>query len=184
MLVASGTATLETALYKRPMVIAYRMPACSAWLMRRKKMIPWVGLPNILAGEFLVPELLQEQRDSRGAGRCIASAIARCPSRTRVEQRFAAMHRRTQARYGIPGRRSHTGSRATMSVRRARGQPDLFEQAGAPGRRICGIDEAGRGPLAGPVVAAAVILDTAAQDRWSRRLQGVESPRAARTWRC
>jgi len=43
------------------MVIAYRMPAFSAWLMRRKKMIPWVGLPNILAGEFLVPELLQEQ---------------------------------------------------------------------------------------------------------------------------
>ena len=61
VLVASGTATLEAALYKRPMVIAYRMPALSAWLMRRKGSIPWVGLPNILAGESLVPELLQEQ---------------------------------------------------------------------------------------------------------------------------
>ena len=94
MLVASGTATLEAALYKRPMVIAYRMPALSAWLMRRKGRIPYVGLPNILAAQPLVPELLQEQAtpealadavlaqlSDRGAGSCSRSASARCITR-------------------------------------------------------------------------------------------------------
>jgi lipid-A-disaccharide synthase len=57
---ASGTATLEAALFKRPMVIAYRMGALSWSIMRRKKLQPWVGLPNILFQEFVVPELLQD----------------------------------------------------------------------------------------------------------------------------
>lgn len=60
-LIASGTATLEAALFKRPMVIAYHMHALSWWLTRRKMLQPWVGLPNILAGRFVVPEYLQEQ---------------------------------------------------------------------------------------------------------------------------
>ena len=60
VLVASGTATLEAALLKRPMVISYKMPRVSAWIMRRKAHLPYAGLPNILAGEFVVPELLQE----------------------------------------------------------------------------------------------------------------------------
>jgi lipid-A-disaccharide synthase len=59
-LIASGTATLEAALFKRPMVIAYRMGALSWRIMRRKKLQPWVGLPNILCREFVVPELLQD----------------------------------------------------------------------------------------------------------------------------
>lgn len=60
-LVASGTATLEAALFKRPMVIAYRMGDLSWFWMRRKRLQPWVGLPNILCGEFVVPEFLQDQ---------------------------------------------------------------------------------------------------------------------------
>ncbi len=59
-LIASGTATLEAALFKRPMVIAYHMGWLSWQLMRRKQLQPWVGLPNILCGEFVVPELLQD----------------------------------------------------------------------------------------------------------------------------
>lgn len=59
-LIASGTATLEAALFKRPMVIAYRMGWLSWQIMRRKKLQPWVGLPNILCRDFVVPELLQE----------------------------------------------------------------------------------------------------------------------------
>ena len=59
-LIASGTATLEAALFKRPMVIAYRMGALSWHWMRRKRLQPWVGLPNILSGEFVVPEFLQD----------------------------------------------------------------------------------------------------------------------------
>ncbi|WP_374491369.1 lipid-A-disaccharide synthase [Brachymonas sp.] len=59
-LIASGTATLEAALLKRPMVIAYAMHPLSARLMRRKQLQPWVGLPNILCRDFVVPELLQD----------------------------------------------------------------------------------------------------------------------------
>lgn len=58
-LIASGTATLEAALFKRPMVIAYNMNWLSWQIMRRKQLQPWIGLPNILCGEFVVPELLQ-----------------------------------------------------------------------------------------------------------------------------
>jgi len=59
-LVASGTATLEAALFKKPMVITYRVPALTAHLMRKKALLPWIGLPNILARDFVVPERVQE----------------------------------------------------------------------------------------------------------------------------
>jgi lipid-A-disaccharide synthase len=59
-LTASGTATLEAALFKKPMVIAYAMNPISWRLMNGQRLQPWVGLPNILAREFLVPELLQD----------------------------------------------------------------------------------------------------------------------------
>jgi lipid-A-disaccharide synthase len=60
VLVASGTATLEAALFKRPMVIAYKMPWLSWQITNRKRLQAWVGLPNILCQDFVVPELLQE----------------------------------------------------------------------------------------------------------------------------
>ncbi len=60
-LIASGTATLEAALFKRPMVIGYRMNGLSWQLMKRMRYQPWVGLPNILSREFVVPELIQEE---------------------------------------------------------------------------------------------------------------------------
>ena len=60
-LIASGTATLEAALYKRPMVLAYRMGWLSWQIMRRRQLQPWVGLPNILCRAFVVPELLQDR---------------------------------------------------------------------------------------------------------------------------
>ena len=59
-LITSGTATLEAALYKRPMVIGYALNWLSYEIMKHKKMQPWVGLPNILSGKFVVPELIQE----------------------------------------------------------------------------------------------------------------------------
>ena len=60
-LVASGTATLEAALFKKPMVITYRMSERTGAMMLRKAYLPYVGLPNILAGRFVVPELLQHE---------------------------------------------------------------------------------------------------------------------------
>jgi lipid-A-disaccharide synthase len=58
-LIASGTATLEAALFKRPMVIAYRMHPLSWQIMKRMQLQPWVGLPNILCEDFVVPERIQ-----------------------------------------------------------------------------------------------------------------------------
>lgn len=60
VLVASGTATLEAALLKRPMAIAYKMASFSYRMMRRMGYLPYVGLPNILAGKFVVPEFIQD----------------------------------------------------------------------------------------------------------------------------
>ena len=60
-LVASGTATLETALFKTPMVIVYKQSPISTMLMRRMGHVPYIGLPNILAGERLVPEFIQDK---------------------------------------------------------------------------------------------------------------------------
>jgi lipid-A-disaccharide synthase len=59
VIVASGTATLEAALMKRPMVITYRLPWLSWQILKRMNYLPYVGLPNVLAGRFVVPELLQ-----------------------------------------------------------------------------------------------------------------------------
>ena len=60
-LVASGTATLEAALFKKPMVITYLMPKRTGAMMLRRAYLPYVGLPNILAGRFVVPELIQQE---------------------------------------------------------------------------------------------------------------------------
>lgn len=91
-LVSSGTATLEAALYKRPMVISYRMPALSAWIMRRKGTIAHVGLPNILSGERVVPELLQDEATPEALSRAVLTLLHDDAGRIRVAQRFAELH--------------------------------------------------------------------------------------------
>ena len=64
-LIASGTATLEAALLGVPMVITYKMPKISEWIMRFKKTdLPYVGLPNILSDSYIVPELLLEDANA------------------------------------------------------------------------------------------------------------------------
>lgn len=74
-LVASGTATLEAALLGCPMVIAYRMAPLNWWLIRRKKILPYVGLPNILAQRFLVPELLQDDATPENLARALLNLL-------------------------------------------------------------------------------------------------------------
>ena len=95
-LIASGTATLEAALFKRPMVIAYNMNWLSWQIMRRKQIQPWVGLPNILCGEFVVPELLQNSATPKAlAAEVLRWLDARTSSPaaiTALETRFTQLH--------------------------------------------------------------------------------------------
>ena len=91
-LVASGTATLETALFKRPMVIAYKMQWLSWRMANGKRLLPWVGLPNILCNEALVPEFLQEQVQPEALARAVLSWLDDPVGVQRLQQRFTALH--------------------------------------------------------------------------------------------
>jgi lipid-A-disaccharide synthase len=91
-LVASGTATLEAALFKRPMVIAYRMNRLNWWRMKDKGLLPWVGLPNILAREFLVPELIQHACTPEALAREAEAWLADAPRRAALHVRFVELH--------------------------------------------------------------------------------------------
>jgi lipid-A-disaccharide synthase len=101
-LVASGTATLEAALFKRPMVIAYNMARISWEMMRRMKYQPWVGLPNILCGEFVVPEFLQDDASPENLAQALANLTADRGVCARIEARFAQLH--GELRQGMPAR--------------------------------------------------------------------------------
>ncbi|RZJ12028.1 MAG: lipid-A-disaccharide synthase [Rubrivivax sp.] len=91
-LVASGTASLEAALFKRPMVIAYRMNALNFWRMKGKGLQPWVGLPNVLARDFLVPELIQDACTPEALAREAESLLADAPRRAALHERFVQLH--------------------------------------------------------------------------------------------
>jgi lipid-A-disaccharide synthase len=93
VLVASGTATLEAALVKRPMVITYRMPALSWWLMKRKSYQPYYGLPNILCERFVVPELLQEDATAENLTQALLNLINNPEAVMQLEESFIALHR-------------------------------------------------------------------------------------------
>jgi lipid-A-disaccharide synthase len=92
-LVASGTATLEAALLRCPMVITYRMANWSWRVMRGKGYLPYGGLPNILAGRFVVPELIQEQATPENLAQAVANLIGDAPVRQQLAEVFALMHR-------------------------------------------------------------------------------------------
>ena len=91
VLVASGTATLEAALLRRPMVIAYRMPDLSYRIMRKRRYQPYVGLPNILAGEFVVPEFLQDEATPENLSQAVQNLLFDTGVRDRLEARFGAL---------------------------------------------------------------------------------------------
>jgi lipid-A-disaccharide synthase len=93
VLVTSGTATLEAALFKRPMVIAYRMPRLSAWVIRKiGGYVPWVGLPNILAGEAVVPELLQDEATESALASALIRQLEDRAGQARLAERFEKIH--------------------------------------------------------------------------------------------
>jgi len=93
VLVASGTATLEVALFKKPMVIAYKVMRASWEIMRHMGYQPWIGLPNILAREFLVPELLQHAATPEALADAVWTQLHDTAGRERLAARFLDMHR-------------------------------------------------------------------------------------------
>ena len=92
VLVASGTATLEAALLKRPMVISYRVPALTYKLMWPRRYLPYVGLPNVLAGRFIVPELLQADATPGNLAQAACNLLADRKVRDALEAEFTHMH--------------------------------------------------------------------------------------------
>jgi lipid-A-disaccharide synthase len=93
VLVASGTATLECALLKRPMVITYRMPAFTWWLMKRKSYQPYYGLPNILCERFVVPELFQEDATPENLTQALLNLVNDKEAVAQLEEAFHELHR-------------------------------------------------------------------------------------------
>ncbi len=91
-LVASGTATLECALLKRPMVITYRMPAFSWWMIKRKRYQPYFGLPNILSERFVVPELIQEDATPENLAQALLNLLNDKEAVARLEETFQELH--------------------------------------------------------------------------------------------
>jgi lipid-A-disaccharide synthase len=93
VLVASGTATLEAALLKRPMVITYKVSRLSYWVLRRRAYQPFLGLPNILAGEQIVPELIQDAATPESLSEALLVLLRDEDVREKLDARYEAMRR-------------------------------------------------------------------------------------------
>jgi lipid-A-disaccharide synthase len=92
VLVASGTATLEAALLKRPMAIVYKMAPLTHRLMRRMGYLPYIGLPNILAGKFIVPEFIQDDATPENLAQALLNFYADKATCARIGDDFHTIH--------------------------------------------------------------------------------------------
>jgi lipid-A-disaccharide synthase len=92
MVVCSGTATLEVALFKKPMVIVYQWSPWTWLLMKRMLYIPYIGLPNILANEFVVPEYIQEKAIAADIATGALQLMADAPRIAALRTRFIKLH--------------------------------------------------------------------------------------------
>ena len=156
-----------------------RCTASAGRSCKRMHYQPWVGLPNILLREFAVPELLQGDATPAKIAAARRSSGSTIPARLRVAARplrgnppgAEARHWRT--RHRCDRVRSRAEPHARQDFLRAAKLRGIVDVAGL----MAGVDEAGRGPLAGPVVAAAVILDENRTIRGLRRLEAADAPR-------
>jgi lipid-A-disaccharide synthase len=96
VLVASGTATLETALFRRPMVVAYKLGFITAFLLRRLRMvkIEHFSQPNLLAGKELVPEFFQEAASAENLANALLHWLEHPDEVEQLQREFAAIHTR------------------------------------------------------------------------------------------
>src|SRR5690606_9752945 len=92
VLMASGTASLEAMLLKKPMVIAYKLAPLSFWLLRRLVRVPYIGLPNLLAGKELVPEFIQDDATVDAISRSLLTYFNQMSTTQALQDTFLAMH--------------------------------------------------------------------------------------------
>ncbi|PKG48848.1 lipid-A-disaccharide synthase [Halomonas sp. MES3-P3E] len=92
VLLASGTAALEAMLCHRSMLVAYKMAPMTHWLAKRMVKTQWVSLPNLIAQETLVPELIQEAASPEAIADQLSAMLSDEASRHALEARFAEMH--------------------------------------------------------------------------------------------
>ena len=123
-IVASGTATLETALLGCPMVIVYRMAPLTHWLARRLVAVRWIGMPNIILNRSVFPELIQ------GAATPAAMVDAVRGLQARRAETAAAL-RELRGRLGAPGAAARAADLALSLVPRCRPGTDVEGQAGS-----------------------------------------------------
>jgi lipid-A-disaccharide synthase len=109
-LIASGTATLEAALLGCPMVITYRVPPLTFRIMWPKRRLPYVGLPNVLAGEFIVPEFLQGDATADNLSQALLNLLGDIEIQRRLQARFDTI--RTSLRQGA----ADTAARAIVPI--------------------------------------------------------------------
>lgn len=106
-LIASGTASLEAALIKRPMVITYKIAKFSYWLMKRMAYLPYVGLPNVLCGRFVVPEILQDAATPENLAEALNQLYVDKENSAAIEAAFTDLHLQL---------RQNTAERAAQAV--------------------------------------------------------------------
>ena len=169
------------------MVVAYRFGALTAFLLRGLRLVkvPYFSQPNLLVGRALVPEFLQEQVNGAALGEALLGRLSDGAYLRELDEEFLKVHETAAwRRRGACGRCRPGASagawrarEAGMSPRASRFDPrarvvSIRQRTAGSSRRVAGVDEAGRGPLAGPVVAAAVILDP------RRRIVGLADSKA------
>jgi lipid-A-disaccharide synthase len=118
VLLASGTAALEAALLKCPMVVTYKIPWLSYAIGRRKVFVPYVSLPNTLAGRFVVPEILQDEATPEVLAQALVNQVGDKEARLRQERVFQQIH---------TSLRQNTGERAVEAI-----LPLLLESSRTP----------------------------------------------------
>jgi lipid-A-disaccharide synthase len=135
VLVASGTATLETLLCKRPMVVAYRLGAPTAWMLRHLGLVksPHFAQPNLLAGRQVVPELFQSEVTPASLGRELAGWLDDAGRRAELEALFVRIHR--QLRQGG----SERAAAAVLQLLAAEGSDPTRSPAPSPGGGQSGV---------------------------------------------
>lgn len=93
VVMTSGTTTLEAMLFKRPMVIAYKMAALSHWLLARLVKVKYIGLPNLLAGTGIVPEFIQERATPVAIGDALLNYLNNPSTTKKLLNTFGELHR-------------------------------------------------------------------------------------------